>query len=338
MNSIFELSLSELSNILKNKGKKGFVAKQLFDWVYKKKVVDPEKMNNLSKDIRQFLKEELSFFLPEVVKKEISKDKTEKFLFKLEDGALIETVIIPDKERVTICLSTQVGCKFRCKFCDSGKNGFVRNLSVAEIISQYLCAALADYDITNIVFMGIGEPLDNFANLIKAIEIFSQKEGLALGKRRISISTCGLIPMIRKLTKMKLGVKLSISLHAANDLKRDQLMPVNKKFPLKELKSCLVKFSDSNSYPVSFEYILMPGFNTDPGDARELGRFVKGLKAKVNLISYNSKDREISLQDELELRAFEKELKRNKVIFTTRKSRGQDINAACGQLKASFNL
>mgnify|MGYP001375374861 CR=1 FL=1 len=337
MKNIYNLTISELRAYLAESGFKAFIAKQVFDWVYKKGIEDFSLMSNLSKDTQNFLKSNLSFSKLVLVDKAISKDGTKKYLFRLSDKALIETVFIPQKSRATICLSTQVGCKFKCSFCASGADGLMRNLEISEIIGQYLYV-LDDLGIkiTNIVFMGIGEPLDNFDNLIKSIDIFKDKTGIGLGKRKISISTSGLAPQIEKLAKLKLGVKLSVSLHSADDRVRSKLMPVNKKWPLRELKKALNFFVDLEGYPISFEYLVLAGVNIKKEDAAKLANFLKGLKAKVNLIPYNRCVNKSFALREKDLFDFERELERRKVFFSLRKSRGQDIDAACGQLRAAF--
>lgn len=338
MESIYNYSLEELRDILTAKGYPAYTAKQVFDWIYKNRVKNFEEMANISKDIRRFLAENFCFSGLNLIKREKSKDKTEKFLFKLEDKYLIETVLIPSQQRNSLCVSTQVGCKFRCSFCASGQKGFQRNLEVFEIIGQYLevCSLITSGKITNIVFMGIGEPLDNLDNVVKAINILGEKEGIGLGRRKITVSTCGLLPQIKKLADLKLGIKLAISLHSASDKVREKLMPINKKYPLSGLKGALKYYSDRDSYPISFEYVLLGKTNTGISDAESLAEFLKGIKSKVNLIPYNGNDPRYSIAKKEEIDMFCQRLKKRGVFFTARKGRGQDIEAACGQLKAKY--
>jgi 23S rRNA (adenine2503-C2)-methyltransferase len=323
-----------------------FLAQQLFDWIYKKRVEDFSQMSNVASSTRAFLKDNFYFSGLKLLKQEVSRDKSEKFLFALQDSAHIEAVHIPDEARQTLCVSSQVGCKFSCTFCMSGQLGFKRNLTSSEIINQYLyvhdaitprACLPARQAITNIVFMGVGEPLDNFFNVTDAIRILMEPKGLHVGKHRITISTCGLAPEIVNLSKLALGIKLSVSLHASTDAQRNQVMPVNKKYPLKELITAIKHFSRHEVYPVTFEYVLIKGFNTAKEDAIRLSQLLKGMRYKINLIPYNLSSLEFAPPLEAEIIAFTQELKEQGVFFTLRKPRGQDIGAACGQLRASWN-
>jgi 23S rRNA (adenine2503-C2)-methyltransferase len=312
-----------------------FSAGQVFDWVYKKRVEEFNKMTNISKQTKEVLQENFSLTHLKLLKREKSSDATEKFLWQLSDGSKIESVLIPEKERLTLCLSTQVGCKFKCSFCLSGLKGFKRNLGAHEIIGQYLeVYAITKHRVTNIVFMGIGEPLDNFENTVKAICIFREEKGLGLAKRRICISTCGLVPEINKLAQLKLGIKLSISLHSANNLIRTQLMPINKRYPLAELIASARAFSAAEKYPVTFEYVLISGINSDTQSALALVRLLRGINAKINLMVYNCSTLAFRPPSAKEVESFVAVLKKDKAFFTLRRARGQDINAACGQLRA----
>lgn len=315
-----------------------YYAQQIFSWIYKRQVGTFSKMTNLSKEARGKLEEDFYFSTLEIVKQQVSKDGTEKFLFKLEDANLIETVYIPEKGRGTLCVSSQVGCKFKCAFCVSGEQGFKRNLTVSEIINQYLCAAkeLKNKKITNIVFMGVGEPLDNYDNLIAAVKVFLNPNGMYFGKRKICVSTCGLVPEIKELSRLNLGIKLSVSLHSAEDGTRSELMPINKKYPLKLLIGTLREFSRHEKYPVTFEYTLIKGINTSVNSARSLSRLVRGFNYKINLIALNYSCDNFFPPDSSVIEKFTQELLRQKVFFTFRRARGTDISAACGQLKAQF--
>ena len=315
-----------------------YTAKQVFGWLYQKNVSDFSAMTDLAKQTRARLEEKFFIRDPELLEKEVSSDGTVKFLFKLRDGFAIETAMIPDKDRLTICLSSQVGCKFACKFCVSGKNGFERNLTVAELIGQ-LTQAQRHFSckITNIVFMGIGEPLDNFDNLVTVIKIITEKHAFAFPKRKICVSTSGLVPQILKLADLNLGVKLSISLHAANDKLRSTLMPVNKKYPIKGLIAAAAVFAQkAERNPVTFEYVLLEGVNDSAADALCLAKLLKGYNFNVNLIPCNEGNSGLKASDGLAAENFLKMVKENGVVCTLRKSRGFDIAAACGQLRARY--
>jgi len=340
MESIYNFTENELKDKLASSGFLGYTARQVFEWVYAKRVQDFDSMSNLSKKTREFLKDNFSILRLSLVRGEKSSDRAEKFLFKLEDGLAIESVLIPEKVRSTLCVSTQVGCKFKCLFCASGEKGFKRNLTAGEIVNQYLSVSdlKAPGKITNIVFMGIGEPLDNFENTIKSINILMDSAGINFSKRRISLSTCGLCPEIKKLAKLKLGVKLSVSLHSADNEIRNKLMPINKKYPLEELIPAIREFGKASKDPVTFECVLIEGINTSIDDAKKLAKLLNGINGKANLIPYNGVSSEIKAPDKETVDIFSQELKRRGVFFTLRKSRGQDINAACGQLKAEYLL
>ena len=333
------LSREELECALVKNGFARFSSSQVFNWLYKKRVEDVSLMTDLSKKLRADLNQDFCFSSLEIKEKKISKDNTTKFLFRLDDDYLIETVMIPEEKRDTVCVSTQVGCKFKCVFCLSGQNGFKRNLTTAEIINQFLKVqdSIAPKNISNIVFMGVGEPLDNFDNVIKAINIIMDNKGLYLGKRKICISTSGLVPQINKLIELDLGVKLSVSLHSASEAVRSQLMPVNKKYPLSELMKVLREFVKKERSPVTFEYVLIRDLNSSRDDALRLAGLVKGIKCKLNLILYNpSPYFKWQAPSAREIEEFRKTLKDKCIFSTLRKSRGQDIEAACGQLRAQF--
>lgn len=333
---IYNFTLDELKSKLSEENFSAYRALQVFNWIYKRGVRDFSLMTNISREQRHALSRLFRFIKFEVVQKKRSTDGTEKFLFKLKNRALVETVIIPESGRNTLCLSTQVGCKFNCKFCASARSGFVRNLETSEIINQYLEASKS-VKITNIVFMGIGEPLDNFKNVVKAVEIFKSKEGPGVTARRITISTCGLPQEIEKLADLRLGVKLSVSLHSAWDHKRGEIMPVNKKYPLEVLFKSLKKFSIAGGYPVTFEYVMAGGFNTSRQDACKLAKLSNSLNSKINLIPLNFACGGLEEPDESEIKNFRDELKKHRCLAILRRPRGKDIEAACGQLKASLS-
>ncbi len=333
---IKDYTLEEIGQFLKEKGYPEFYSKQIFCWVYKKRVEDFTLMTDISKEARIFLKDFFYFSKPKILKRFISKDGTEKFLFSLDDKNAIESVVIPEGKRLTLCISTQAGCRFGCRFCVSGIGGFKRNLKVSEIVNQFLTIndIIKPRIITNIVFMGIGEPLDNFDNLVKSIEILLSPYGVYFGKKRICISTCGIPPRIRELISLNLRVRLSISLHASCEEKRSLIMPVNKKYPLSEVIKVSKEYAKRTNFPVTFEYILIKDFNCSKEDAFKLAHLIRGINCKVNIIPYNFspyfKWHSPSIYD---INKFREALKKKRIFFTFRKSRGQDIEAACGQLR-----
>jgi len=333
---IKELTFFDLQNYLKEKHLPLFHAQQVFDWVYKKGVERFEDMTNLSAKLKLQLKDDFSFSWPLVEKKKISQDKTIKFLFKVGDGQYIETVFIPTQKRGTICLSTQVGCKFGCAFCASGLNGWARHLSCAEILNQILFVkrAVAPHALTHIVFMGVGEPFDNYGNVLKAIHRINAPEALDIAARRITVSTCGLIPQIKTFASDPLQVELAISLHAANDALRSKLMPVNQTYSLLELIACCRWYAQATNRQVTFEYVLMKDVNASLDDAQALAKLLKGFLSKVNLIIYNKND-SLGFFPPLQkdIVAFKDYLEGKGIAVTVRTPRGSDIDAACGQLR-----
>lgn len=329
------LTLKELTVYLRDLGFPEFHAKQIFSWLYQKEVGDFSLMSNLSAKLRKQIASDFYLSQFKVDRKLVSRDGTRKYLFRLEDDNVIESVLIPHKDRTTLCLSTQIGCKFACEFCASGALGLVRNLSQAEILNQILTIKKdINKNINNIVFMGIGEPLDNYDVLLNSIRIINAKYGFNIGQRKITISTAGLIDGIKKLSKEGLQIELSVSLHSALDNKRNRLMPINKKNPLSKLLPCLKYFIKLTKRKVTFEYMLMGEFNTGVDDAKMLISLTRGIHCKVNLIPFNPIAKSNFLAPtKLEVLFFKDYLSKNKVDATIRKPRGQDIEAACGQLR-----
>jgi len=339
MQSILGLNLEELGKVLEDWGQPRFRAGQIFSWIYKKRVADFDAMSDLPQELRRLLKDNFRLFVLNPVKALKSRDGTEKFVFGLDDGNFIETVSIPAQKRVTVCLSTQVGCKFGCFFCASGVMGFKRNLTSAEIIGQvvYLNNDSADKNITHLVFMGIGEPLDNYDNVMKAIRIINSPQGLNIGARRITVSTCGIIPAIKKLAGEGLQIELSVSLHAPDDKTRTALMPANKAYSLKDLIVACREYIERTNRQITFEYILVKGVNSDLPKAVKLSTILKGLNCKVNLIPSNYvPDRKIEPPARKEILLFRDSLLRQGINVTLRRPRGDDINAACGQLRLGY--
>ena len=325
--NIKNFTIEELKEELGKLSEASYRANQLFEWIYKKGARSFDEMGNLPKSFRDKLGRVFCLGGVKLKERLKSRDGTEKFLFELEDGGLIESVLIPSSSRKTICLSTQVGCKFGCAFCASGLKGFKRDLFPSEILDQIL---LAGEGITNFVFMGMGEPLDNFENLKRVIEIMNSPLGLGIGARRITVSTCGIIPGIRRFKEIDLQVNLSISLHAANNKLRSSLMSINKKYPLEEL---IAACNDFSGRMITLEYILIKDKNDSLRDANELSHIAKKIKAKINLIPYSpvsGKRFKVPTGKDIEL--FQKRLVKNSVNVTLRESKGKDIFAACGQL------
>lgn len=332
-------TLDELKVEIENLGERSFRAAQLFSWIYKKGMEDFKAMTNLPETFRSVLS--ANFYISKVglVRFLKSEDATEKYLLRLEDGSIIESVLIlSDRQRITECISSQVGCKYNCLFCESGKKGFLRNLSVSEIVNQVLLIKKErGINPHNIVFMGIGEPLDNYDTVIKSIYIFNSREAFNIGARKITISTCGIIPAIKKLQELDWQVELSVSLHAPEDRLRSYLMPVNRKYPLFDLMETCKNYVKKTNRQITFEYILMEGINDSPLQAENFARLIQGFNFKVNLIIYNplpsSKLKPASLQ---QAKRFRKLLMGKGINTTIRKSKGDAILAACGQLKALY--
>lgn len=339
MRDIRDMALKELEGVLAEWGYPAFRAKQIYSWLYKRGVAGFESMSDLPEALRQKLKHSLGLSSLSPARRFESKDKTKKFLFRLRDGNHIESVSIPAQKRLTCCISSQVGCKFSCVFCASGMGGFKRDLSCAELLAQllYLKSDSPNKEITHIVFMGTGEPLDNYENVLKAIRIINAREGLGIGARRITISTCGIIPGIKRLATEGMQVELSVSLHAPDDKTRSLLVPANKKFPLAELIPACREYIENTGRQITFEYILIKGINSGLQNAQSLCRILKGMNCKVNLIPANPvAEYKVMAPEKREIAAFQDYLGRHNVKTTLRVSRGKDINAACGQLRLGY--
>ncbi|MCM8766082.1 MAG: 23S rRNA (adenine(2503)-C(2))-methyltransferase RlmN [Candidatus Omnitrophica bacterium] len=335
---IKNLTLEEITQFLLSRGEKPYHAKQIALWIYRRNITDFAKMTDLSLKLRQAL--ETNFSIQKLILKEekISEiDSTRKFIFQLKDNYLIESVLIPNLNRLTACLSTQVGCKFGCIFCASGMRGFIRNLETGEIVDQLqsMMEEIKSFGqkVTNVVFMGMGEPLDNYENLIKAIKIINHPSGMNMGARKITISTSGLPEKILRLAQEKLQVELSVSLHATNDELRNALMPINKRYPLKELLSACKEYTSLTKRLITFEYLLIKEVNDRKENLRELSELLHGFKCKVNLILYNPfPGKEFKPSPIEKAILFQRGLQRKGIITTLRQSKGSDIEAACGQL------
>ncbi|BCD61210.1 23S rRNA (adenine2503-C2)-methyltransferase [Nitratiruptor sp. YY08-26] len=345
--NILDLTKEELQQEVTPK----FRANQIFQWLYQKGAKDFEEMSNLPKSMRQELKETFTITPPKILNVEISKDGSKKYLLGLHDGHTIESVLLPMKKeernekgdivkeaRYTICVSSQVGCKVGCEFCLTAKGGFVRNLSPGEIVGQVLTIR-EDNNIpanrrVNIVYMGMGEPLDNLENVAKAVKIFSDEHGMSISPRRQTISTSGLAPKIKKLGKMNLGVLLAISLHAVDDELRQKLMPINKAYNIESVIEAVKEFPIDQRKRVMFEYLMIKDLNDDLKAAKKLVKLLHGIKAKVNLIYFNPyPGSPFQRPEPKDVETFQHYLLDHGVLCTIRESKGLDISAACGQLK-----
>jgi len=332
---IKDLCIDELKEEMKKIGEKPFRATQIWEWLYKEDVSSFDEMTNLSIELRRKLKEEYEIGTYKIIRKLESKDGTKKFLFDILDGNAIETVLMDYKFGKSICVSTQVGCKMGCKFCASTGIEFVRSLSSGEIVEQILAVQREEkVKVSNVVFMGIGEPLDNYDNVVKSIKILNDPKGLNIGARHISISTSGLVPRIRQLADEKLQCTLSISLHATTNEKRDEMMPVNKAYPIEELLDACKYYIEKTGRRISFEYALAKDNNDNLDDAKRLVKLLKGMIAHVNLIPINKiENGKYTKSTNENILKFRDYLNSNGIVATVRRELGSDIDAACGQLR-----
>jgi len=338
MKDIRNLTTKEIGEFLQSNGEKAFRAKQISEWLWKKSAISFDEMTNLSVDLREKLKTDFAINAVNTEKKQVSTDRTIKSTFKLYDGNIVEGVLIPTDDRMTACVSSQVGCSLTCKFCATGYMDRKRNLDPAEIYDQVVLIdkqAKENYQIplSNIVYMGMGEPLLNYANVLKSIEYITSPEGLNWSPKRITVSTAGVAKMIKKLGDDKVKFNLALSLHAANDEKRNEIMPINETNTLKNLAEALKYFHQQTGNKITFEYIVFNNFNDTLTDAEELYQFAKNVPCKVNIIEYNPIEQanfENTTEDKLD--KFAKYLLNKGILVVIRRSRGKDIDAACGQL------
>ena len=333
---IKSMTLPELKEEILLLGEKGFKAAQIYSWLHKHGAESFDEMTNISKDLREKLKNNYDIYNCTIEKKLVSVyDDTVKYLFSLNDGELIESVVMKYKYGYTICVSSQVGCKMGCKFCASGIAGFVRNLTAGEILSEvYTAQKDLGIRISHIVMMGVGEPLDNYDNVIKFLSMISDENGLNIGMRNISLSTCGVVSGIYKLMEEKLQLTLSISLHAPNDAIRSQTMPVNDRWNIDELLTACKDYIKATNRRISFEYAMISGVNDSDECAKELASKLKGMLCHVNLIPVNSvKERSYRKSSKDRMESFIKILEKSGINATVRRTLGSDINASCGQLR-----
>ncbi len=320
------------------RGESTYIAKQIYRWLFAQNCSDPNLFTNLSKNLRSALLEKLSWELPKVDTRLESIDGSEKFLLVMKDGLFGEMVLMPSEKRITLCVSSQIGCRMGCTFCQTGKMGFKRNISRGEILAQLILANQRlkemgeERRVSNIVFMGMGEPLDNFDEVVAACQTMIDPKAFGLSKHRVTVSTSGLVPEIQRLGK-ELPVRLAISLHSPDDERRSRLMPVNRKYPLSVLKEALLEYPCSPRHGITFEYVMISGENDSLLHAKKLVKFLHGLKAKVNLIPMNHfPGNPMRSAEEQQIRAFQKYLSDRSIPAPVRYSRSQDISGACGQL------
>ena len=335
---IRDLSLEELAVYLKSIDAEAFRAGQIFQWIYQKGAWGFDAMSNIPKDLKNRFAQDFTLKPNTIAQKIVAQDGTTKFLFDLYDHEKIESVLIPTPTRTTACISTQAGCKFGCKFCASGLGGWSRNLTSGEIVTQVLHvkeeALKHKRPLTNIVFMGTGEPLDNYANLMKAIGIINSDKAINIGARHITISTVGVVPKIKELAQEGLQVELAISLHGFDNPSRNVLMPVNKKYPFDELIAACRDYVRQTHRQITFEYILIKDVTCTPQAVASLRKAFKGIICKMNLIPYNPvSEFDHQTPSKEEMLKFRDSLEDNGVHATIRTPRGKDVNAACGQLR-----
>lgn len=345
--NLLGLDQTQLKAWLQAQGEQGFRAQQIHKWIHAEGVDDFSLMTNLSKALRQKLSDIADIKAPECISSHCASDGTRKFLFKVEGGSAIETVYIPEPERATLCISSQVGCSLNCRFCHTAQQGFQRNLTAAEIIGQlwYVSRQLTqegcligERAITNVVFMGMGEPLLNLDNVLPAINIMLDDLGYGLSKRRVTVSTSGVVPGIDRLAQVT-DVALALSLHAPNDPLRTELVPLNKKYPIQEvLASCKRYLRDDKRRRITMEYVMLEGVNDQVHHARELAVLLKNVPSKVNLIPFNPFVGTVYKRSSREtIERFQAVLMEAGIVTLTRKTRGDDIDAACGQLAGQVN-
>ena len=337
MRSIYDISYKDLEEFFVNNGYKKFKAKQVYDWLYKKRVKSFSDMYNVSKSVIELLENNFTFDDITILSKQEDKD-TKKYLFGLSDNNKVEAVLMYHDYGNSLCISTQVGCNMGCAFCESGRLKKVRNLNSYEMVLQILkIEDDINERITHVVLMGIGEPFDNYDNVINFIDIINDNNGIALGSRHITVSTCGVVPKIKEFTRYDKQVNLAISLHAPNDTIRNKIMKINKAYPIKELISAIKEYINITNRRVTFEYIMLNGVNDTKECAYELSKLLKGINCYVNIIPYNETSHiEFKKSSKESILLFYDILKKNKISVTIRKEFGSKVSAACGQLRANF--
>ncbi len=335
MKSIYDKTFDEMVSYFEENGEKRFKASQVFDWLYSKRVTSFDLMSNIKKEVIELLKKD--YIITSLRLDKVERDvEVNKYLFTLSDGNHIESVLMRHDYGTSICISSQVGCNMGCRFCESGRLKKVRNLTAGEMVEQIL---MVEEDIkmriTHVVIMGIGEPFDNFDNFKRFVQIINYQKGINIGSRHITVSTCGLIPKIEEFTNFPYQVNLAISLHAPNDKIRNELMPISKVYPLKDLMKTLKKYNEKTNRRITFEYILLDGINDSEECANELCALVSGLNCYINLIPYNETDNLGYKRSKKEtISKFYDIIKKRKINVTIRREFGSNISAACGQLRS----
>jgi len=336
---IKSLNLKELQEFMLTIGEKSFRAKQIYQWLHEKQVTDFSDMTNLSTKLQNTLKEKTFIVALETVEVQTSKiDGTQKYLFRLWDGNVIESVLMRYKHGNSVCISSQVGCRMGCRFCASTLDGLIRGLSASEMLDQiYRIGQTIEERISNVVVMGTGEPLDNYDNLLKFIELLTDENGLHISQRNLTVSTCGIVPQIRALAEEKLQITLALSLHASNQQKREQLMPVANKYEITEVLDACRYYFKKTGRRITFEYSLVGGVNDTEEDVRELSSLIKGMNCHVNLIPINPvKERNYVESKHEVILNFKNKLEKNGINATIRREMGRDIDGACGQLRKRY--
>lgn len=336
MKSIFDFKLEDLTSYLEDNGYSKFVSKQIYDWIYKKRVFDFDKMSNIKLELREQLKKDFDISMLKLVRRQTSKE-TNKYLFELDDGNLIESVLMRHDYGLSVCVSSQIGCNMRCSFCESGRLKKVRDLLPGEIVRQIL---MIEEDvgmrISSVVVMGIGEPFDNYDNIMDFIRIINSPFGIAIGARHITVSTSGLVPMIKKYAEEDLQTNLAISLHAPNDELRNKIMKVNKAYNISSLIAAINEYIEKTNRRVTIEYVMLSMVNDSEENANELADLLRGMNVYVNLIPYNETSHiEYKKSPNDQVMKFYDTLKRRGINVTVRREFGGNIDAACGQLRAN---
>ena len=332
-------SLKELKETVAALGEKPFRAKQLYEWIHQKLSVDFEEMTNLSKAFREKLKQQCVLTALETLEVQTSKiDGTQKYLFALSDGNVVESVLMKYKHGNSVCISSQVGCKMGCRFCASATGGWTRNLLPSEMLDQiYRIQQISGERVSNVVVMGTGEPLDNYENLLKFIRMLSDENGLHISQRNITVSTCGIVPRMYDLAEENLQITLAISLHASNQEKRAELMPIANRYSIGEVLEACRNYFEKTGRRLTFEYSLVGGKNDSQEDARELAELIRGLNCHVNLIPVNPiKERDFVQSEKKVIENFQNKLEKYQINVTIRREMGRDIDGACGQLRKSY--
>ena len=336
MTDIKSLNLTELTELLVSKGQPKFRAKQLYEWMHVHLARDYDQMSNIPKSLKEMLEEECEYTSLKIARMQESKiDGTRKYLFMLKDGNYVESVFMRYKHGNSVCISSQVGCRMGCKFCASTLNGMERNLLPSEMLDQiYAISKDTEERVSNVVVMGTGEPLDNYDNLVRFIRLLSDENGLNISQRNITVSTCGLVPKIKELAEEKFQITLALSLHATTDEKRQELMPIARKYSIEELMEACREYFNITGRRITFEYALVAGVNDSPKDASELSALAARVGSHVNLIPVNPiKERDFKRSGKEAVLAFKNKLEKNGINGTIRRELGSDIDGACGQLR-----